>query len=57
MPSFDTDSSKKIKEKIDDLTSKGAKSLILDLRNNGGGIVEESTDIADLFLDKGKIII
>ena len=45
-----------IKEKIDDLTSKGAKSLILDLRNNGGGIVEESTDIADLFLDKGKII-
>ena len=56
LPSFDTDSSKKIKEKIDDLTSKGAKSLILDLRNNGGGIVEESTDIADLFLDKGKII-
>ena len=56
LPSFDTDSSKKLKEKIDDLVSKGAKSLILDIRNNGGGIVDESTNIADLFLDKGKII-
>ncbi|MBR0428334.1 MAG: S41 family peptidase [Clostridia bacterium] len=56
LPSFDTDSSKKLKEKLDDLISKGAKSLILDLRNNGGGIVDESTDIADLFLDKDKTI-
>ncbi len=56
LPSFDTDSSKKLKEKVDDLVSKGAKSLILDLRNNGGGIVEESTNIADFFLDKDKTI-
>ena len=56
LPSFDSDSSKKLKEKIDDLVSKGAKSLILDLRNNGGGIVDESTKIADYFLDKGKTI-
>ena len=56
LPSFDTDSSKKLKEKVDDLISKGAKSLILDLRNNGGGIVEESTNIADFFLDKDKTI-
>lgn len=56
LPSFDTDSSKKFKEKVDDLVSKGAKSLILDLRNNGGGIVEESTNIADFFLDKDKTI-
>ena len=56
LPSFDSDSSKKLKEKIDDLVSKGAKSLILDLRNNGGGIVDEATNIADYFLDKGKTI-
>lgn len=56
LPSFDTDSSKRLKEKIDDLISKGAKSLILDLRNNGGGIVDEANKIADLFLDKGKTI-
>ena len=56
LPSFDSDSSKKLKEKIDELVSKGAKSLILDLRNNGGGIVDEATNIADYFLDKGKTI-
>ena len=57
LPSFDTDSSKKFKEKVDELVSKGAKSLIIDLRNNGGGIVDESTKIADYFLDKEKTII
>ena len=57
LPSFDIDSSKKFKEKVDELVSKGAKSLIIDIRNNGGGIVNESTDIADYFLDKGKTII
>lgn len=56
LPSFDSDSSKKLKEKIDDLVTNGAKSLILDLRNNGGGIVDESTKMADFFLDKGKTI-
>ena len=56
LPSFDTDSSKKFKEKVDELISKGAKSLIVDLRNNGGGIVDEAETIADYFLDKNKTI-
>lgn len=56
LPSFDKDVSKKLKEKIDDLTAKGAKSLILDLRNNGGGMVDECEEITDLFLDKDKTI-
>ena len=56
LPSFDKDVSKKLKEKIDDLIEKGAKSLILDLRNNGGGMVDECTEITDLFLDKDKTI-
>ena len=56
LPSFDSDSSKRLKEKIDDLVSKNSKALILDLRNNGGGIVDEATKIADYFLDKGNTI-
>ena len=56
LPSFDKDVSKKLKEKIDDLIAKGAKSLILDLRNNGGGMVDECEEITDLFLDKDKTI-
>ena len=56
LPSFDENCSKKFKEKADELVSKGAKSLIIDLRNNGGGIVDETTNIADYFLEKGKTI-
>ena len=56
LPSFDKDVSKKLKEKIDDIIAKGANSIILDLRNNGGGMVDECTQIVDLFLDKDKII-
>ena len=56
LPSFDSETSKKIKEKIEALIKEGATSLIIDLRNNGGGIVDEATKIADYFLDKDKII-
>jgi carboxyl-terminal processing protease len=32
------------------------KGLVLDLRNNGGGLLNQSIKIADLFLDKGAIL-
>ena len=32
------------------------KGLILDLRNNGGGLLNQSIKVADLFLDEGKIL-
>lgn len=57
LPSFDEDTAKDFEEKVKELQSEGAKSLIIDLRNNGGGIVNEATDIADMLLDKGQTII
>ena len=57
LPSFDEETAKGLEEKVKELQSKGAEGLIIDLRNNGGGIVEEAIDIADMFLDKGKTII
>ena len=57
LPSFDTDVSKNFKQKYQELQEKGAKSLIIDLRNNGGGIVDEATEIADFILDKDNTII
>lgn len=38
------------------LQKKGMKSLILDLRDNGGGILTQATNIADEFLDSNKLI-
>lgn len=37
------------------IEDKGAKNLVLDLRDNGGGLVDSSVDIADEFLDKGVV--
>ena len=57
IPSFDDGTAKGFTEKVDELQNQGAKKLIIDLRNNGGGIVNEAVDIADALLDKGKTII
>jgi carboxyl-terminal processing protease len=35
----------------------GAKALILDLRNNGGGLLDQSLEIADRFLPRGATIL
>ena len=57
LSSFEDNTYEQFKLAYDDLISKGAKSLIVDLRNNGGGIVKEATDIGDLFTDKGKVLL
>ena len=41
---------------IEKLQAKGMTSLIFDLRDNGGGILSEATNIADEFLDGNKLI-
>lgn len=42
---------------VQDLLNQGATGLVLDLRGNGGGRVDQALAIADLFLDKGVIFI
>lgn len=56
LPSFDENTSQDFKTKVEELQKQGAKSLIIDLRNNGGGIVDEATQISDFILEKDKII-
>ncbi|MBG0783572.1 MAG: PDZ domain-containing protein [Anaerolineaceae bacterium] len=41
---------------ITDLQGQGAKAFILDLRNNGGGLVDSAVDIARLFLSEGDVL-
>lgn len=41
---------------IQDMVNNGIDSLIIDLRNNGGGVVEDATNIANLFLDGQNIV-
>lgn len=53
---FDDGCSIEFEKKLDELINKGIESLIIDVRDNGGGIVTEATDIAELFLSKDKVI-
>ncbi|MFC2110281.1 S41 family peptidase [Bacteroidota bacterium] len=45
------------KNKLTDLQNQGAKKLVLDLRQNGGGFIHVANAIIDEFLEKGKLIV
>jgi len=44
-------------EGVEKLKSQGVEKLIIDLRRNGGGIMEAATMIADQFLEEGQLIV
>jgi len=46
-----------IKTALEDLTSSDIKALIVDLRDNGGGLLQEAIDIAGIFLGNSVIMI
>ena len=55
--SFDKTTAEDFKTKYQELAKQNIKSLIIDLRNNGGGLVEQAVDIADYFLEKDQVIL
>ena len=55
--SFDEETGADFKEKFEQLQQKNITSLIIDLRNNGGGIVDEALEIAECIADKGSILL
>ena len=50
------DETRKALEAINAATPGGPVGYILDLRSNGGGVVDEAVDIADQFLEGGEIV-
>lgn len=53
---FQEDSFDKLKAAIDGLLAKGMRGLVIDLRFNGGGLLQQSEKISDLFLTQGVIV-
>lgn len=53
---FDSVSSDQFKKAIDSLKKEGMTSLILDLRNNPGGMLNICIEIADVFVDTGTVL-
>lgn len=53
---FDEGCAENIERYLRDFQNKGIKSVILDLRNNTGGIVSEAIELSELFVGKGNVI-
>ena len=58
LSNFTGTSTKELEQALDKLenSNMALKGLILDLRNNGGGLLDQSIKVTDLFLDEGKIL-
>lgn len=55
--SFTDQCAKDVRRAYIDLRKQGAKSLVFDLRNNGGGSVSEAVSIINMFLPKDKMVL
>ena len=57
LSTFSGNPSKEFKEAFLDLKKQGIRSLVIDLRNNGGGLLDESVEIANFFVPRGKTLV
>lgn len=53
---FGDDTSRLAKQAAEDLAKKNPKAIILDLRDNPGGYLDASVDVASLFMDRGVVV-
>lgn len=54
---FSREARNEVESAIDDLRDQGAESLILDLRQNPGGLLDEGVAVSDLFLEEGDEVV
>ena len=57
LTTFSEKSYPEVRAGVEELIKDGAKSLILDLRGNGGGLVESAVEILGMFLPKGTTVL
>ncbi|MDQ0197683.1 carboxyl-terminal processing protease [Neobacillus ginsengisoli] len=55
--SFSTNTSKELVKTLNDLQKQGMKGLVLDLRQNPGGLLDQAVTISSMFVPKGKVIV
>jgi carboxyl-terminal processing protease len=56
LTSFTERSNEELSQAFDELTAQGAEAYILDLRNNGGGLLEAAVDVTSQFLREGVVL-
>lgn len=56
LSTFSPGSHGEVREAVEKVRREGAKGIVLDLRDNGGGLVEEAQLIASVFVEHGTIV-
>ncbi len=56
LTSFSNDSAEELREAFGEAREAGARSFVLDLRNNPGGALDQAVEIAEFFLEPGKVV-
>jgi carboxyl-terminal processing protease len=56
LTSFTQGSGDELRRQVKKVLAQGAQALILDLRENGGGLVEEAVNVASIFIPDGTIV-
>lgn len=54
---FTTDAGKEVKQAVLDLKAQGATSIVLDVRENPGGLLHEAVNICNVFIPKNKLVV
>ncbi|MFT6972478.1 MAG: carboxyl-terminal processing protease [Roseivirga sp.] len=54
---FTNDASKEVKSALRELKKQGATKIILDLRGNPGGLLNEAVNISNIFIPKGELVV
>ncbi len=54
---FQPDTSTEVRQALEKLVAAGARGVVLDLRNNGGGLFSEAIDVVSLFLEQGLTVV
>ena len=57
LSAFNNKTTKETKEALEKLKADGAERIILDLRGNPGGLLNEAVNICNLFVQKGEVIV
>ena len=45
-----------LRDEVIELQDKGAEGIVLDLRDNGGGLLDEAIEVASVFIENGEIV-
>ena len=55
--SFQNGTGREVRDALSSLEGEGAKALVLDLRNNPGGLLSQAVSVSDIFLKAGSLIV